>query len=164
MVVNQCRLTFIIPCFKTLSHESAYYTFKSNRSRCRPLTIARSASMSDLAGNTKKTAPITPKCITTNKALLERLNNVQIALTGKQPTSSKPGDEAEITAWEVQLLARGGYNSVWLVSYKTRSQVGRRPVSSFTRLIVVLGLRRQRGRIYSTGHHSGAKSRSLAID
>ena len=80
--------------------------------------------MSDSAKNTWSTAPNIPKCGTTNKALQGRLSAVENALTEIQHTrSSQERIEFEIKAWEVQLLAEGGYNYIWLVSYTTAYHV-----------------------------------------
>lgn len=80
--------------------------------------------MSDTAKNTWSTANITPKCGTTNGALQERLSAVENALMENHHThSNQERTNFEIKAWEVQLLAEGGYNYVWLVSYTTNYHV-----------------------------------------
>lgn len=80
--------------------------------------------MSDSARNTWSTAPLTPKCGTTNQALRERLSAVELALMETQNThSNQESTDFDIKAWEVQLLAEGGYNYVWLVSYTTEYNV-----------------------------------------
>ena len=74
--------------------------------------------MSDAAKSTWSTAEITPKCTTTDRALQERLSAVENAQTEDRHTQSNQESVMfEITAWEVQLLAGGGYNYVWLVCY-----------------------------------------------
>ncbi len=80
--------------------------------------------MSDSAKNTWNTATLTQKCGTTNEALRGRLSAVEIALTETHHThSNQERTDFEIKAWEVQLLAEGGYNYVWLVSYTTEYRV-----------------------------------------
>ena len=80
--------------------------------------------MSDSAKNTWSTAATTPKFGTTNEALRGRLSAVETALTEIHHTHSNQGrTDFEIKAWEVQLLAEGGYNYVWLVSYTTAYDV-----------------------------------------
>lgn len=77
--------------------------------------------MSDTAKNTWSTANLTPRCITTNKALQERLSAVESALTETHHTySNQERIDFEIKAWEVELLAEGGYNYVWLVRYTAK--------------------------------------------
>ena len=81
--------------------------------------------MSASAESTKSTALTIPRSTTTNKALLERLRNVETALTGEQLTFSNQGGDGNvhIKRWDVELLAEGGYNHVWLVSYLVEYQV-----------------------------------------
>ena len=80
--------------------------------------------MSDTAKSTWSTANITPKCTTTNRALQERLSAVETALTANRHTHlNQESIRFEIKAWEVQFLAEGGYNYVWLVSYTASHQV-----------------------------------------
>ena len=87
--------------------------------------------MSDSAKNTWSSASLTPKCGTTNQALRERLSAVELALMEIQVThSNQERTDFDIKAWEVQLLAEGGYNYVWLVSYTTEYHVGNLPFYS----------------------------------
>lgn len=86
--------------------------------------------MSGSARSTWSTATTTPKYTTTCKALQERLSAVETALTVEQPIHLKKENEAAIRSWETKLLAEGGYNYVWLVSYRATYQVGS---SSFTK-------------------------------
>lgn len=80
--------------------------------------------MSDFAKTTWCTAKNTPKCGTTNRALQERLSAVETALMENKNThSSQERTNFEIGTWEIQLLAEGGYNYVWLVSYMTKYHV-----------------------------------------
>lgn len=52
------------------------------------------------------------------------LSDVESALTGTHRThSNQERTEFEIKAWEVQLLAEGGYNYVLLVSYTVKYHV-----------------------------------------
>lgn len=80
--------------------------------------------MSDIAKNTWSTAPITLKYGTTNRALQERLKVVESVLMEHQHTlPNQERNNFEIKAWEVQLLAEGGYNYVWLVAYTAKYHV-----------------------------------------
>ena len=74
--------------------------------------------MSNTARSIKSTALTTPKYITTNEALLERLRTVETARKGDQPIPLKQGkdEEVNIKKWEVELIAEGGYNHIWLVT------------------------------------------------
>lgn len=83
-----------------------------------------SGSMSDAAKSTWSTAEITTKCTTTDRALQERLSAVENAQTEDRHTkSNQESVKFEMTAWEVQLLAGGGYNYVWLVCYTVTHRV-----------------------------------------
>lgn len=79
--------------------------------------------MSDSAKNTWNVATTTPRYSTTNRVLQERLSAVNSALMGSQHTPSNPEDERGIKAWHVELLAEGGYNYVWLVTYQASYEV-----------------------------------------
>ena len=80
--------------------------------------------MSDSAENIKNTVPTTPKYTTTNKALLERLKIVENASKAGMPMSEPQESEegVEIGTVKVELLAEGGYNYLWLVSYTSKCQ------------------------------------------
>ena len=79
--------------------------------------------MSDSAPSTWKVVPSTRKFGITNKALQARLSVVTTALMEKQPISKKKDDDWDIKTWQVEFLAEGGYNDVWLVSYTLNYQV-----------------------------------------
>ena len=73
--------------------------------------------MSDSAESIKKDAPITPKSFTTREVQLERLRTVEIALRADQPMAKEGEHEIVFKNVKTELLAEGGYNSVWHVSY-----------------------------------------------
>ena len=81
--------------------------------------------MSDSAKNIKSVVPSTKRCFTTRKALLEKLKNVLNAVEGAEKDRNtvveggKEGENPVIEVEEERLLAEGGYNYVWLVSFTT---------------------------------------------
>ncbi len=82
--------------------------------------------MSASAKITKNTALTTPKYTTTNEALLERLRIVETALAGEKsmsPSREEGKAKLQIKEWRAELLAEGGYNQIWLVSYTVKRQV-----------------------------------------
>lgn len=79
--------------------------------------------MSDSVTSMKNGASSTLRSGTTNQVLLERLSVVENVLTGTLPTSSKSEKDVKITTWETRLLAEGGYNYVWLITYVALTHV-----------------------------------------
>lgn len=77
------------------------------------------------AEDTIPTVPSRPKCFATKLIQNRRLSAITAAIEG-----GAQGD-AEVEVEQVKLLAQGGYNNVWLVSFTSRQKVSTAIVSSF---------------------------------
>lgn len=120
--------------------------------------------MSDTAKNTWSTANLTPRCITTNKALQERLSAVESALTETHHTySNQERIDFEIKAWEVELLAEGGYNYVWLMRYTAKYHVSSPNFPLWLCLIVIAEIGQHPHSLISRIHHPRAQRGSFAM-
>lgn len=71
------------------------------------------------------TVPSRPKCFATTPTRNKNLGAIRAAIEGGTQV------EAEVEVEQVKLLAQGGYNNVWLVSFTSRYEVSNAIMSPF---------------------------------